>query len=80
MWLQDTKGSYNPALILINKNKETYYLLDFAVPADHRMKIKMKKTWQIMPEQWKCHGTKVTVIPVIVGLVWFYDISTIVGY
>ena len=34
-----------PEQELINKNKNTCHQVDFAVPADHRVKVKLAKSW-----------------------------------
>ena len=34
-----------PDLVLINKNERTCQLVDFAVPTDHRVKLKENEKW-----------------------------------
>ena len=51
-----------PDLEIIKKEKEQriFRLMDFAIPADHRVKIKAKRltnTWTL-PENWKSFGRK----------------------
>ena len=63
-----------PDLELINKKKKkkkTCQLVDFAVPADHRVKLKenekMDKYLDLVIELKKLWNMKVHVIPIVVG-------------
>ena len=57
--------------MLINKKKRTCQLVDFAVPADHRVKRKenekMDKYLDLARELKKLWNMKVKVIPIVVG-------------
>ena len=57
-----------PDLIIINKIKRTCKIVDFAVPADHRIKLKeceMKdKYLDLARELKKLWNAKVTIIPI----------------
>ena len=50
-----------PDLIIINKRKRICKIVDFAVPADHRINLKerreLKKLWNM----------KVTIVPIVIG-------------
>ena len=62
-----------PDLAIINKKKRTCRIVDFAVPADHREKLKESKkkdkylglTWELK----KLWNMKVTFIPFVIGAV-----------
>ena len=61
-----------PALIMINKKKRTCKIVDFAVPADHRIKLKERekkdKSLDFARELKKIlWSTKVTFIPIIIN-------------
>ena len=60
-----------PDLVLINKKERTCQLVDFAVPADHRVKLKenekMDKYLDLARELKKLWNMKVKVIPIVVG-------------
>ena len=60
-----------PDLIVINKNKRTCKIFDFAVPADHRIKLKESKKkdmyLEFARELKKLWNMKVTVIPIVIG-------------
>ena len=60
-----------PDLIIINKKKRTCKIVDFAVPADHRIKLKeceMKdKYLDLARELKKLWNMKVTIIPIVIG-------------
>ena len=54
--------SRRPDLIIINKRKRIYKIVDFAVPADHRINLKegareLKKLWNM----------KVMIVPIVIG-------------
>ena len=61
-----------PDQVLINKNKRTFHLLDFAVLADHMVKMKeIKKrdkylvlAWDLKEKLW---NMRVTVMPIVAG-------------
>ena len=60
-----------PNLVLINKKEITCQLVDFAVPADDRVKLKenekMNKYLDLSRELKKLWNMKVKVIPIVVG-------------
>ncbi len=60
-----------PDLIIINKNVRTCRIVDFAVPADHRIKLKESekkdKYWDLARESKKLWNMKVTIIPIMIG-------------
>ena len=60
-----------PDLIIINKKKRTCKIVDFAVPADHRVKLKeCEKTDKYLDldrELKKLWNMKVTIVPIVVG-------------
>ena len=60
-----------PDLVLIDKKERTCQLVDFAVPADHRVKLKenekMDKYLDLARELKKLWNMKVKVIPIVVG-------------
>ena len=53
IWVRETE------LVLINKKERTCHIVDFVVPADHKMKVKESKkldnTWTL-PESLKSFG------------------------
>ena len=57
--------------MLINKQKKTCHLVDFAVLADHRIKIKesekIKRDLDLARELKETWNMKVTVIPIVVS-------------
>ena len=57
--------------MLINKKERTCQLVDFTVPADHRVKMeeneKMDKYLDLARELKKIWNIKVKVIPIVVG-------------
>ena len=57
--------------MLINKKKRTCYLMDFAAPADHRVKMKenekIDEYFDLIRELKMLWNMKVTVIPIVVG-------------
>ena len=60
-----------PDLIIINKKKRTYKIVDFAVPADHRIKLKecekKDKYLDLARELKKLWNMQVTIIPIVIG-------------
>ena len=60
-----------PDLIIINKTKRTYKIVDFAVPTDHRIKLKefekKDKYLDLARELKKLWNTQVTIIPIVIG-------------
>ena len=60
-----------PALIIINKKKRTCKIEDFAVPADHRVKLKecekKDKYFDLARELKKLWNMQVTIIPIVIG-------------
>ena len=61
-----------PDLKVINKKKRTCKIVDFAVPVDHRIKLKesakkdkyLDLDWELKKKLWKM---KVTIITIVVG-------------
>ena len=61
-----------PDLIIINKKKRTCKIVDFAVPADHRIKLKecekknkyLDLTTELEKKLW---NMQVTIIPIVIG-------------
>ena len=60
-----------PELIIINKRKRTCKIVDFAVPADHRIKLKERekkdKYLNLARGLKKLRNMKVTIIPIVIG-------------
>ena len=60
-----------PDLIIINKIKRICKIVDFAVPADHRIKLKESekkdKYLDLVRELKKLWNMKVTIIPIVIG-------------
>ena len=60
-----------PDLIIINKKKRTCKIVDFAVPADHRIKLKecekKDKYLDLVRELKKLWNIQVTIIPIVIG-------------
>ena len=60
-----------PDLIIINKKKRTCRIVDFAVPADHRIKLKecekKDKYLDLARELKKLWNMKVTIIPIVIS-------------
>ena len=59
-----------PDLVIINKKKRTCRIVDFAVPADHRVKMKENKKdkyLELARELKILLKMKVTVIPIEIG-------------
>ena len=63
-----------PDQIIINKKKRTCKIVDFAVPADHRIKLKdcekKDKYLDLDRELKKLWNMKVTIIPIVIGAIW----------
>ena len=59
-----------PDLIIINKKKRTYKIVDFAVPADHRIKLEeceeRNKYLDLTRELKKLWNMQVTIIPIVI--------------
>ena len=60
-----------PDLIIINTKKRTCKIVDFAVPADHRIKLKecekKDKYLDLVRELKKLWNMQVTIIPIVIG-------------
>ena len=60
-----------PGLIIINKKKRTCKIVNFAVPADHRIKLKecekKDKYLNLARELKKLWNMPVTIIPIVIG-------------
>ena len=60
-----------PDLIIINKKKRTCKIVDFAVPADHRLKLKecekRDKYLDLARELKKLWNRQMTIIPIVIG-------------
>ena len=60
-----------PGLIIINKKKIIFKIVDFAVPADHRIKLKeceKKDNYlDLARELKKLWDKKVTIVPIVIG-------------
>ena len=60
-----------PDLIIINKKKGTCKIVDFAVPADHRVKLKdvekKDKYLDLARELKKLWNMQMTIIPIVIG-------------
>ena len=60
-----------PDLIIINKKRRTCKIVDFAVPADHRIKLKecekKDKYLEHARELKKLWNMQVTIIPIVIG-------------
>ena len=63
--------AWRPDVIIINKKKKICKIVDFAVPADHRMKLKecekRDKYLDLARELKKLWNMKVTIIPIVIG-------------
>ena len=61
-----------PDLLVINKKKGTCKIVDFAVPADHRVKLKenekKNKNLNFSRELKKLWNMNVTIIPIVIGV------------
>ena len=76
LWAFDMKTDYlmsarRPDFIMINKKKEICKIVDFAVPADHRIKLKecekRDKLLDLVRELKKLWNMKVTIVPIVIG-------------
>ena len=59
-----------PDLIIINKRKRICKIVDFAVPADHRINLKESekdKNLDLARELKKLWNMKVTIVPIVIG-------------
>ena len=60
-----------PDLIIINKKKRTFKIVDFAVPADHRIRLKewekKDKYLDLARELKKLWNMQVTITPIVIG-------------
>ena len=60
-----------PDLIIINKKKRIFKIVDFAVRADHRIKLKecekKDKYLDLARELRKLRNMKVTIVPIVIG-------------
>ena len=60
-----------PDLIIINKKKRSSKIVDFAVPTDHRVKLKecekKDKYLDLARELKKLWNMKVTIVPIVIG-------------
>ena len=60
-----------PALIIINKKKRTCKIVDFSVPADHRIKLKecekKDKYLDLTSELKKLWNIQVKILPIVIG-------------
>ena len=60
-----------PFLIIINKKKRTCKIVDFAIPADHRINLKecekKDKYFDLARELKKLWNMKVTIVPIVIG-------------
>ena len=60
-----------PDLIIINKKKRTCKIVNFAVPSDHRVKLKecekKDKYLDLARELKKLLNMQVTIIPIVIG-------------
>ena len=60
-----------PGLVIINKKKRTCKVVDFAVPADHKIKLKecekRDKYLDLARELKKLWNMQVTIIPIVIG-------------
>ena len=60
-----------PDLIIINKRKRICKIVDFAVPADHRINVKESekkdKYLDLARELKKLWNMKVTIVPIVIG-------------
>ena len=60
-----------PDLIIINKRKGICKIVDFAVPADHRINLKesekMDKYFDLARELKKLWNMKVKIVPIVIG-------------
>ena len=70
-WYTQTPVARRPDLIIINKKKRICKIVNFAVPADHRIKLKecekRDKYLDLARELKKLWNMKVTIIPIVIG-------------
>ena len=71
-WCEELSiSAKRPDLIIINKKKRTCKIVDFAVPADHRIKQKecekKDKYLDFARELKKLWNMQVTIIPIVIG-------------
>ena len=67
----DQISARRPDVIIINKKKRTCKIVDFAVPADHRIKLKECEKYKYLDlarELKKLKNMKVTIIPIVIGV------------
>ena len=63
-----------PYLVIVSKKQRTYRVVDFAVPADHRVKLKKGEkrdenlNFARELKKNKLWNIKVTVIPIVMGV------------
>ena len=59
-------------LVIVNKNQRNCWIVGFAIPADHRVKLKdgkkRDKYLDLAREQKKLWNMKMTVIPIVIGM------------
>ena len=74
--MDDLVPAGRPDLVLINIKKRTCHPVDFAVPADHRVKMKesekIDKYLDLAREPRKLWNMRVKVVPIVIG-----DLGTI---
>ena len=67
----DLISTRRPDLIIINKKKRNGKIVDFTVPADHRIKLKESKKkdkyLDLARELKKLWNMQVTIIPIVIG-------------
>ena len=60
-----------PDLVVINKKERTCHLIDFAIPADHRVKLKKiekkDKYLDLARELKKLWNMEVKIVPIVIG-------------
>ena len=60
-----------PDLAIVNKKKRTCQIVDFAIPKDHRVKLKESKeinTSTLLESRKKLWNIKVTIVPIVIGV------------
>ena len=71
LWDNHLISARRPDLIIINIKKRTCKIVDFAVPADHRIKLKKyekkDKYLDLARELKKLWNRQVTIIPIVIG-------------
>ena len=77
LWDFDIKTNHlisarRPDLIIIIKKERTSKIVDFAIPADHRIKLKecekQDKYLNLARELKKLSNLKVTIVPIVIGV------------